>query len=71
MHVYQGQGIKLNMKSYISKMHLRLLHWSVSTLQLYSAVDMGSSGREAMNVLTLHSAVYHLWRFKNTEFFPI
>jgi hypothetical protein len=59
MHEYQGQGIKQNMETFISKIHVGLLHWSVSTLQLNSAVDIGSSGREALNVLTLRSAVCH------------
>ena len=58
MHECQGQGIKQNMKTYISKTHKGLLHWSVITLQLYSAVDMGSSGRDAVTVLTIRSAVY-------------
>ena len=57
-HQYQVQGIKQNMKATISKIHGGLLRWSASTLRLCSAVDIGSSGRDATNVLTLRSAVY-------------
>jgi hypothetical protein len=60
MHEYQGQGSMQNMKAYISKIHIGLFHLSVSILQLYSAVNMGSSGcsSDPVNVLTIRSADY-------------